>query len=195
MLKEIENNNLPDMAIPNNLLESGKKSFTLPVPSGTDADSSAKGIEVKFYPHPGKKHELFCGAMVPGHHIHIPYASILRQTSAFYVKKVVNASFLQQLGLESTKEGGVNLKLKFGIKKACLISMICDSTTDVMLKRKSSPVTAGTQVDECTTSSRLGQEAGHLRGHSSFFWGASTSICIKRLECLVLQNLKFLARC
>lgn len=154
-----------------------------------------KGLKSNFTRILAKKRELFCGAMVPGHHIHIPYASILRQTSAFYVKKVVNASFLQQLGLESTKEGGVNLKLKFGIKKACLISMICDSTTDVMLKRKSSPVTAGTQVDECTTSSRLGQEAGHLRGHSSFFWGASTSICIKRLECLVLQNLKFLARC
>ena len=59
MLKEIENNNLPDMAIPNNLLESGKKSFTLPVPSGTDADSSAKGIGVKFYPHPGKKNVNF----------------------------------------------------------------------------------------------------------------------------------------
>ena len=109
--------------------------------------------------------------MVPGHHMHILHASILRQTSAFYVKKVVNDSFLQQLGLASNREGGVNLKLKFGIKKACLISMICDSTTDVMLKRKSSPVTAGTQVDECTTSSRLGQEAGHLRGHSSIFLG------------------------
>ena len=54
MLSEVEKLKLPDMVIPDNVLESGKKSFTVPVPSRPGVDCLAKNIEVKFYPHPGR---------------------------------------------------------------------------------------------------------------------------------------------
>jgi len=40
------------------------------------------------------------------------------------MKKVLDTGYLEQLGLKGTKEGGVSVKMKFGIKKGCLTSKL-----------------------------------------------------------------------
>jgi len=53
VVEAIEKLQLPGMAIPEGLLASGRKSFTIPPPQKQgEGDATLKSIEVKFYPYP-----------------------------------------------------------------------------------------------------------------------------------------------
>ena len=53
VVQEFEKLDLPGMVIPDNVVGSGRKSFTLPPPETMNKE--LKSIEVKFYPYPGSK--------------------------------------------------------------------------------------------------------------------------------------------
>lgn len=57
VLQEFQKLDLPGMVIPENVVGSGRKSFTLPPETTTNKE--IKSIEVKFYPYPGSKTVAF----------------------------------------------------------------------------------------------------------------------------------------
>lgn len=128
VLAEIKRLELPGLTVPRDVLQSGRKSFTLHANQEElkhlSVDQKVKSIEVKFYPYPVSNNILFAGEFCTRTHpTRSKYTFDLRHNAGYYVKFVqpTCATVLEAHGMRADKSNGTSIAMrKCGIKSGWL---------------------------------------------------------------------------